>query len=97
LPAKRRSFIELQKTNHLETVDEETAKDQGFVTAVHKYEVLEAMNSAAATVIAKDGTRVVGYALTMKRAFANDVPALTELFHQQDEAIWNGSLSHYGH
>ncbi len=85
-----KQIIELQKINHLETVDAETAKDQGFVTAVHKYEVLEAMNNAAATVIAKDGTRVVGYALTMKREFANDVPALTELFHKQDEAAWNG-------
>lgn len=86
-----KQIIELQKKNHLEAIDEDTAKDQGFVTAVHEYKVLEAMNTAAASVIAKDGTRVVGYALTMKREFANDVPALTELFHQQDEAIYNGS------
>lgn len=86
-----KQIIELQKVNLLETVDEETAQDQGFVTAVHEYKVLEAMNAAAATVIAKDGTRVVGYALTMKREFANDVPALIELFHHQDEAIFRGS------
>lgn len=85
-----KQIIELQKKNHLEAVDEEIAKDQGFVTAVHKYEVLKAMNTAAATVIAKDGTRVVGYALTMKREFANDVPALTELFDRQDNAIHEG-------
>ncbi|WP_020570591.1 GNAT family N-acetyltransferase [Neolewinella persica] len=85
-----KQIIELQKKNHLAAVDEATAKDQGFVTAVHDYKVLEAMNSAAATVIAKDGNRVVGYALTMKREFANDVPALTELFHRQDEAIHRG-------
>ena len=92
-PAKKtelKQIIELQKKNHLEAVDEETAKDQGFLTAVHEYKVLEAMNTAAASVIAKDGTRVVGYALTMKREFAEDVPALTELFLQQDEAIHNG-------
>jgi len=85
-----RQIIELQQKNHLETLDEDTAKDRGFLTAVHEYKVLEAMNSAAATVIAKDGTRVVGYALTMKREFAGDVPALTELFHQQDEAMHDG-------
>jgi GNAT superfamily N-acetyltransferase len=85
-----RQIIELQKKNHLETVDESTAKEQGFLTAIHEYKVLEAMNAAAATVIAKDGTRVVGYALTMKREFANDVPALTELFSRQDEAIHRG-------
>lgn len=85
-----KQIIELQKKNHLDTVDAATAEDQGFVTAVHKYEVLEAMNAAAATVIAKDGTRVVGYALTMKREFAADVPALTELFDRQDNAIHDG-------
>lgn len=85
-----KQIIELQKKNHLETVDENTAKEQGFVTAVHEYKVLEAMNTAAASVIAKDGTRVVGYALTMKREFANDVPALTELFDRQDDAVIDG-------
>ncbi len=85
-----KQIIELQKKNHLEAVSEHTAQDQGFVTAVHTYDVLEAMNSAAASVIAKDGTRVVGYALTMKREFANDVPALTELFERQDNAIHHG-------
>jgi ribosomal protein S18 acetylase RimI-like enzyme len=87
-----KQIIELQKKNHLEAVDEDTAKGQGFLTAVHKYEVLEAMNAAAATVIAKDGTRVVGYALTMRREFAADVPALTELFEHQDNAIHEGQL-----
>ena len=86
-----KQIIELQKKNHLAAVDADTAKQQGFVTAVHTYEVLEAMNAAAATVIAKDGTKVIGYALTMLRQFANDVPALTELFRKQDEAIYKGS------
>ena len=85
-----KQIIELQKKNHLETVDAATAKDQGFVTAVHEYAVLEAMNKAAASVIAKDGTKVVGYALTMMRQFADDVPALTELFRKQDNAIHRG-------
>ncbi len=86
-----KQIIELQKKYHLAAVDEETAKEQGFLTAVHDYEVLERMNSAAAAVIAKDGTRVVGYALAMKREFANVVPTLSELFHQQDEAIHRGT------
>lgn len=85
-----KQIIELQKKNHLDTVDEATAQGQGFLTAVHKYEVLEAMNTAAASVIAKDGTKVVGYALTMLRKFADDVPALTELFERQDNAIHRG-------
>jgi hypothetical protein len=85
-----KQIIELQKANHLEAIDEDTAKDQGFLTAVHEFKVLEAMNTSAASVIAKDGTRVIGYALTMKREFAAAVPVLTELFHRQDEAIHRG-------
>ncbi len=85
-----KQIIELQKANLRATVGEEIAQDQGFVTAVHKLEVLEAMNSAAASVIAKEGSKVVGYALTMLRTFANDVPALTELFEAQDNAVFRG-------
>ncbi|MEM9929762.1 MAG: GNAT family N-acetyltransferase, partial [Bacteroidota bacterium] len=85
-----KQIMQLQEKNHLDAVDAATAADQGFVTAVHDYAVLEAMNNAAATVIAKDGTTVVGYALTMKRQFANDVPALTELFERQDNAVHRG-------
>ena len=85
-----RQIIDLQRANLRETVGEKTATDQGFVTAVHRPEVLAEMNAAAASVIAKDGTKVVGYALTMLRRFADDVPALTELFERQDNAVYNG-------
>lgn len=85
-----KQIIALQKANLRDTVGEETARDQGFVTAVHDLSVLEAMNTAAASVIAKDGTKVVGYALTMLRSFADDVPSLTELFQRQDNAVFRG-------
>jgi len=85
-----KQIIELQRANLRETIGEQTAADQGFVTAVHDPKVLAAMNAAAASVIAKDGTRVVGYALTMLREFAAEVPALTELFEHQDNATYNG-------
>lgn len=82
-----RQILALQKANALEEVDEETARQQGFVTARHTYAVLEAMNNAAASVIAKDGTRVVGYALTMQRDFHVEVPALADFFARQDAAL----------
>ena len=85
-----KQIIELQRANLRETVGEDTAEDQGFVTAVHDPKVLAEMNTAAASVIAKDGRKVIGYALTMLRKFANDVPALTELFERQDNAIFQG-------
>ena len=82
-----RQIIALQRENLVDHVPEETARSQGFLTAVHTFPVLEAMNAATAAVIAKDGTRVVGYALAMKQEFAADVPALTELFARQDAAL----------
>lgn len=85
-----KQIIELQRANLRETVGDDTARDQGFVTAVHDPKVLAAMNAAAASVIAKDGRKVVGYALTMLRQFANDVPALTELFTRQDNSTFKG-------
>ncbi|MFT7121133.1 MAG: hypothetical protein ACJAZ9_001311, partial [Neolewinella sp.] len=83
-----KQIIGLQETNLRASVGEEVAEDQGFVTAVHDPKVLAAMNAAAASVIAKDGTKVVGYALTMLREFADDVPALVELFDRQDNAVY---------
>lgn len=85
-----KQIIDLQKTNLRETVGEEVAQDQGFVTAVHDPKVLAEMNAAAASVIAKDGTKVVGYALTMLRRFAEDVPALTEVVEQQNKTLYKG-------
>jgi ribosomal protein S18 acetylase RimI-like enzyme len=85
-----KQIIGLQETNLRASVGEEVAEDQGFVTAVHDPKVLAAMNAAAASVIAKDGTKVVGYALTMLREFADDVPALVELFDRQDNAVYKG-------
>ena len=85
-----KQIIELQRANLRETVGEEEALEQGFVTAVHDPKVLADMNAAAASVIAKDGTKVVGYALTMLRSFADNVPALTELFQRQDNAVFQG-------
>lgn len=85
-----RQIIELQKKNLPTVISAEEAKDQGFVTAVHSMESLQKMNDGAAAVITKTGTKVVGYALAMRREFAYDVPTLTFLFKEQDEAIYRG-------
>jgi len=85
-----KQIIELQRANLRETVGEEEAQQQGFVTAAHDPKVLADMNAAAASVIAKEGTKVVGYALTMLRSFADNVPALTEPFQHQDNAVFQG-------
>lgn len=85
-----KQIIELQKLNLRTAVGEETAQQQGFLTAVHDYKVLEEMNNATAAVIAKKGTKVVGYALAMTRPFAEKIPTLTPVWALQDEASING-------
>lgn len=85
-----KQILALQAANLDTAVGAEVAQQQGFLTAVHTPETLAAINDATAAVIAKEGTRVVGYALAMRREFAQDVPTLTELFTAQDNALWQG-------
>lgn len=87
-----KQIIELQKANLRATVGEETAKDQGFLTAVHDFDVLQEMNSTTAAVIAKNGTRVVGYALAMTRPYAVKIPTLTPVWELQDAAVIKGEM-----
>ena len=85
-----KQIIELQKLNLKAAVGEDTAKQQGFLSAVHDYAVLEEMNGSTAAVIAKKGTQVVGYALAMTRPFAEKIPTLTAVWALQDEAHIKG-------
>ncbi|MEM9527775.1 MAG: GNAT family N-acetyltransferase [Bacteroidota bacterium] len=85
-----RQIIELQKKNLPTAISAQEAKEQGFVTAVHTMASLQKMNDGAAAVIAKIGTKVVGYALAMRREYANDVPSLTFLFEEQDQTMFRG-------
>jgi GNAT superfamily N-acetyltransferase len=57
---------------------------QGFVTMVHDIEVLQKMHDLAPSVIAKDGGRVVGYALVMLRECRELFPPLEPMFKNLD-------------
>lgn len=85
-----RQILELQGRNHHSTVDDTTARDQGFVSATHDLPLLKRMNASAASVIALRDRKVVGYALSMTREFANDVSELVALFKFQDELAYHG-------
>lgn len=85
-----KQILKLQAANLREAVGEDTAREQGFVTAKHDLPLLRAMTEAAASVIARQGRRVVGYALAMTRAFGDSVPVLRELFERQDVCTYGG-------
>jgi GNAT superfamily N-acetyltransferase len=87
-----RQILALQAMNLSAALDPDTIASQGFLTVRHDPEVLARMNQAAPAIIAKDGDRVVGYALVMPREFAADVPILGPLFEMLEGLSWRGGL-----
>jgi cytosine/adenosine deaminase-related metal-dependent hydrolase len=84
-------ILDLQAANLSAALTADAMASQGFLTVRHDRDVLERMNRAAPAVIAKDGERVVAYALVMPRAFADDVPILRPLFAMLDGLSWRGA------
>jgi GNAT superfamily N-acetyltransferase len=83
-------ILELQAANLPAALTPDRMASEGFVTVRHDTDVLRRMSDAAPAIIAKDGDRVVAYALVMPRAFASDVPILQPLFAMLDELSWRG-------
>jgi GNAT superfamily N-acetyltransferase len=83
-------ILTLQQQNLVKNITPAEAATQGFVTVVHDLDILRSMNDAAPHTIAKDGDKVVGYALTMLPQFRTDIPFLTSLFDMLDELPWKG-------
>ena len=83
-------ILDLQARNHPAVLTSETMAREGFVTVRHDPSVLRQMNVVTPAVIAKDGSRVVGYALVMPREFAADVPILRPFFDLLGTLSWNG-------
>ncbi|AUD04761.1 GNAT family N-acetyltransferase [Spirosoma pollinicola] len=91
-------ILALQQDNLRKNVPLDVQLDQGFVTVEHDPAVLSRMNLAAPSVIAKDGDRVVGYALTMLPEFGTDIPELLPLFALIDSLSYSGKpLSTYAY
>jgi hypothetical protein len=83
-------ILALQQANLRKNVPVEVQVEQGFVTVEHDPAVLSRMNLAAPSIIAKDGEKVVGYALTMLPEFGADVPELLPLFGLIDTLQYDG-------
>jgi ribosomal protein S18 acetylase RimI-like enzyme len=73
-------IIELQRANLGASVSSDEAREQGFVTLVHTLDILKKMHAFAPSVVAKDGDRVVGYALTMTSECRPLLPMIDPLF-----------------
>ncbi|PWH83734.1 N-acetyltransferase [Algibacter marinivivus] len=73
-------ILELQQKNIPTSISEEEKQKEGFVTVHHSFELLKAMNSKCAHIIATSNNNVVGYALSMVKDFKEDIDVLKPMF-----------------
>lgn len=86
-----RQILALQSQNLARHISQEEALEQGFVSVHHSFELLKAMNTPYPHSVAKDGGRVVGYALVMTRAFEQDIPILKPMFERINVHNYGGT------
>ena len=73
-------ILSLQKMNLKSAVSENEIANEGFVTVEHNYDILKRMNDVCPHIIAKDGDKVVGYALSMDPVFGDEILVLQPMF-----------------
>lgn len=81
---------DLQALNLKQNITAEEAIDQGFLTATYTIEYLEEMNAASPSIIAKDGDKVVGYALVATKDIRKGHDLIEGLFDAIDACEYNG-------
>ncbi len=85
-------IAQLQALNLRKNIDSDTAMSQGFLTAEYTMEYLKAMSDASPSIIAKDGDKVVGYALVATKEVRNGHDLMADLFNVIDTKAYNGQL-----
>ena len=89
-------ILELQECNLPHSLGENEKAEQGFVTVRHDPEVLKEMNEVSPSVIAKDGNRLIAYALVMTPFFKERIPVLVPMFRMIEKISYLGMpLSSY--
>ena len=79
-PSEIIGIRDLQALNLKQNITTEEAIEQGFLTAAYTIEYLQEMNAASPTIIAKDGDKVVGYALVATKDIRNGHDLLRRAF-----------------
>lgn len=85
-------ILDLQEANLRVNIDADTAASQGFLTAKYTMAYLEAMHAASPSIIAKDGDRVVGYALVATKEVRDGHDLMADLFNVIDTKTYKGQL-----
>jgi ribosomal protein S18 acetylase RimI-like enzyme len=82
-------ILALQQLNQTNNIDADVQQSQGFVTFVYDIAQMRTMAAAAPQIIAKDGDRVVGYALTTVSAVGQDIALFKPMFDLMDGLTWH--------
>ena len=83
-------ILQLQRAYHVSSLSVEDANHDGFVTVMHLTDLLRKMNLAASQIIAKDGARVIGYALVMLKSFSDMIPVLQPMVNRLSAVTYRG-------
>jgi len=75
-------ILQLQRANLAINISSETKQKEGYVTVEHDFELLKRMNNSCPHTIAKDGDKIIGYALSMDNQFQNEIEVLRPMFEQ---------------
>jgi len=84
-------ILNLQQNNLPVSVSEEEQKAEGFVTVQHSFELLKAMHNKCPHTLAKDGDKVVAYALSMHPDFGDRIEVLKPMFFELKSAVDSAS------
>lgn len=87
-----RQILVLQADNLKTSISEETKREQGFVTVCHSWEQISLMSRLTPQIIARDGDRVVGYALAMTPTLGALIPDLQPMFKLFERIPWQSGV-----
>lgn len=87
LPDELKQIRELQFQNSSSRLSNKEKSTEGFVTVQHTVSLLEKMNNACKHIIAKEHSKVIGYALVTLPSFRSDIPALQPLFTRIENLV----------
>lgn len=91
-PEELLGIQQLQAENLRKHIDATEAASQGFLMAEYSLEFLKTMHQAAPSIIAKDGEKVVGYALVATGAVRAEHDLLADLFNTIDKTLFEAKL-----
>ncbi|MFT5886121.1 MAG: hypothetical protein ACI9IP_002585 [Arcticibacterium sp.] len=85
-----KGILALQTANHRSNLSEDQKKSQGYVTLEYDFEFLKLMTLEHHHVIAKQGDKVVGYALLMDRSTNHLMKVGGGIFPIFEELVYKG-------